>query len=65
MADKGTAADRKFIDLPVVNYMLSTMLVGPVQGLLNSAMRPAFVEQVKKQLVVLTTAYLQRAGTVR
>jgi hypothetical protein len=33
--------------------------------LLNSAMPPAFVEQVKKQLVVLTTAYLQRAGTVR
>jgi AcrR family transcriptional regulator len=60
-----TAADRKFIDLPVVSYMLSTTLVGPVQGLLNSAMPPAFVEQVKKQLVVLTTAYLQRAGTVR
>jgi AcrR family transcriptional regulator len=60
-----TAADRKFIDLPVVSYMLSTTLVGPVQGLLDSAMPAAFVEQVKKQLVVLTTAYLQRAGTVR
>ncbi len=60
-----TAADRKFIDLSVVGYMLSTALVGPVQGLLNSTMPAAFVEQVKKQLVVMTTAYLQRAGTVR
>ncbi len=60
-----TAADRKFSDLPVVGYMLSTALVGPVQGLLNSAMPAAFVEQVKKQLVVMTTAYLQRAGTLR
>jgi AcrR family transcriptional regulator len=60
-----TAADRKFIDLPVVSYMLSTTLDGPVQGLLNSGMPAAFVEQVKNHLIVLTTAYLQRARTVR
>jgi AcrR family transcriptional regulator len=60
-----TAADRQFIDLSVVSYMLSTALVGPVQGLLNSAMPAEFINQVQEQLVILTTAYLRQTGTVR
>jgi AcrR family transcriptional regulator len=60
-----TAADRTFSDLRVVSYMLSTALVGPVQGLLHSAAPPAFVQQVKQQLIVLTSAYLQQTGTLR
>jgi AcrR family transcriptional regulator len=60
-----TAADVTFSDLRVVSYMLSTALVGPVQGLLHSAMPPDFVQQVKEQLVRMTSAYLQQAGTAR
>jgi AcrR family transcriptional regulator len=60
-----TAADVAFSDLRVVSYMLSTALVGPVQGLLHSAAPPAFAQQVKEQLIVMTSAYLQQAGTAR
>jgi AcrR family transcriptional regulator len=58
-----TAADMTFSDLRVVSYMLSTALVGPVQGLLHCAVAPSFVQQVKEQLVIMTKAYLQQAGT--
>jgi AcrR family transcriptional regulator len=60
-----TAADVTFGDLRVVSYVLSTALVGPVQGLLHIAVPPDFVQQVKEQLATMTSAYLQQAGTVR
>jgi AcrR family transcriptional regulator len=60
-----TAADVTFGDLRVVSYMLSTALVGPVQGLLNAEAPSAFVHQVKEQLILMTVAYLQQTGTRR
>jgi AcrR family transcriptional regulator len=60
-----TTADARFDDLRVVSYMLSTALVGPIQGLLHSAAPPAFAEQVKAQSILMTVAYLQQAGSVR
>jgi AcrR family transcriptional regulator len=60
-----TTADVRFDDLRVVSYMLSTALVGPIQGLLHSAAPPAFAEQVKVQSILMTAAYLQQAGAVR
>ena len=59
-----TASDATFSDLRVVSYMLSTALIGPVQGLLHSAVPPAFVQLVKEQLVMMTTAYLKQAGSL-
>jgi AcrR family transcriptional regulator len=58
-----TAADATFTDLKIVSYMLSTALVGPVQGLLQADMPPAFVEAVKQQLTLMTSAYLRECGS--
>ena len=58
-----TAADVSFSDLRVVSYVLSTALVGPVQGLLHTAVPLMFAQQVKAQLVIMTIAYLRHAGT--
>lgn len=60
-----TASDVTFGDLRVVSYMLSTALGGPVQGLLHTAVPPAFVQLVKEQLVLMSVAYLQKSGTPR
>lgn len=57
-----TSTDVKFDDLRVVSYMLTTALVGPIQGLLHSGVPPAFAEQVKAQAILMTIAYLQQAG---
>lgn len=57
-----TASDVSFSDLRVVSYVLSTALVGPVQGLLHAAVPPVFAQQVKEQLVIMTIAYLRYAG---
>jgi AcrR family transcriptional regulator len=54
-----TAADASFSDLRVVSYMLSTAMIGPVQGLLQTAVPPAVVQQVKEQMVSMTVAYLR------
>jgi AcrR family transcriptional regulator len=60
-----TAADRTFVDAPVISYMLSTALVGPVQGLLNAGTPPQLVQQVQAQMVKMTCAYLLEAGSAR
>ena len=60
-----TSPDASFGDLRVVSYMLSTALIGPVQGLLQTAAPPIFAQQVKAQLALMTTAYLQQAGSVK
>ena len=60
-----TATDVKFIDLRVVSYMLSTALIGPVQGLLQTPMPPGFTQEVKAQLTVMATSYLRQAGRAR
>lgn len=53
-----TAQDAKFEDLRTISYVLSTALVGPVQGLLQYDVPPGFAQGIKKQLVVMTSAYL-------
>ena len=58
-----TASDASFSDLRVVSYVLSTALVGPVQGLLHAAVSPIFAQQVKAQLVIMTIAYLRNSAT--
>ena len=58
-----TAADVSFGDLRVVSYVLSTALVGPVQGLLHASVPLMFAQQVKAQLIIMTIAYLRHAGT--
>ena len=60
-----TASDAQFSDLALISYMLATALVGPVQGLLHAAMPPLFAQQVKAQLIVMASAYLQAAGKAR
>ena len=60
-----TAPDAQFSDLAVVSYMPSTAMVGPMQGLLQADMPPAFAQQVKAQLTVIASAYLQEAGAAR
>jgi hypothetical protein len=57
-----TAQDAKFKDLRVVSYVLSTALVGPVQGLLQADAPTAFSLGVKKQLSMMATAYLSAAS---
>jgi AcrR family transcriptional regulator len=57
-----TAQDAKFKDLRVVSYVLSTALVGPVQGLLQADAPTAFSLGVKEQLVLMATAYLSAAS---
>ena len=58
-----TVADVSFGDLRVVSYVLSTALVGPVQGLLHAAVPLMFAQQVKAQLIIMSIAYLRHAGT--
>ena len=55
-----TAPNAHFEDLSMVSYVLTTSLVGPVQGLLSADAPPAMVLAVKTHLVQLIQAYLQR-----
>lgn len=57
-----TASDRRFDQLATVSYIVSTALIGPVQGLLTSNAQPAMVEGVRRQLVAMLGAYLASAG---
>ncbi len=57
-----TAQDAKFEDLRTISYVLSTALVGPVQGLLQYDMPASFVAGIKEQLVLMTSAYLREAA---
>jgi AcrR family transcriptional regulator len=58
-----TAADRRFADLALISFVLSTSVVGPVQALLaGSATRP-IIDRVQEHLVAMVSAYLGHAGT--
>jgi AcrR family transcriptional regulator len=60
-----TATDAQFADLRIVSYMLTTALIGPVQGLLQPDTPKFFVEEVKQQLIVMAVAYLSRSAVSR
>jgi AcrR family transcriptional regulator len=57
-----TASDRTFSDLAVLSFVLSTAVVGPVQGLLAVKATVKSVGAVQTQLTLMITAYLLAAG---
>lgn len=57
-----TARDRTFDPLTTVSYVLSTAMIGPVQGLLATQAPPAVVKAVRRELVTMAAAYLRSAG---
>lgn len=57
-----TAKNRRFDQLPTISYVVSTSVVGPVQGLLASSAAAHEVEAVRSQLQVMVSAYLLQAG---
>jgi AcrR family transcriptional regulator len=58
------ASDAKFDDIRTVSFVLTTALVGPVQGLLAMGATAATAQSVTAHLVNLTKAYL-RASAIR
>lgn len=62
-----TAPDARFKDVALVSFVLSTSVVGPVQGLLAAGAPSAQAAAVRAQLVAMATAYLvaQSARTRR
>jgi AcrR family transcriptional regulator len=60
-----TASDRSFDQLATVSYVLSTALIGPIQGLLTSNAPPAAVAAVRTQLSAMLGAYLAEVGSPR
>jgi len=60
-----SASDRRFDDLVSVSFVLSTALVGPVQGLLTIQAPAALVQAVQAQLLTMAQAYLAQAGEIR
>lgn len=58
-----TASDRRFDQLPAVSYVLSTTLIGPVQGLLVARADPAMVDVIRAHLIALVAGYLAAVGS--
>jgi AcrR family transcriptional regulator len=58
-----TAEDAEFKDLRMVSYIVSTALVGPIQGLLHADAPPAVVQGVKQHLILMATGYLSAAAS--
>lgn len=55
-----TAPDARFDNLALVSFMLASALVGPVQGMLELNMPPAFAAEIETHLIAMASAYLQR-----
>lgn len=53
------ASDARFDDIRTISFVLSTALVGPVQGLLSMGAPSPMVNSVTEHLVQLATAYLR------
>lgn len=58
-----SASDRRFDRLATVSFVLSTALVGPVQGLLAGRADPAAVAATRSHLVALVAGYLAAVGS--
>lgn len=58
-----TASDRRFEELAAVSYVLSTALIGPVQGLLVARADTAMIEVIRGHLFALVAAYLETVGS--
>ena len=59
-----TAADARFDDPDVISVVLSTALVGPVQGLLELTMPAATMQAVRRHLVSMAASYLRANAAV-
>lgn len=60
-----TATDRTFDQLPLISYVLSTALVGPVQSLLSVKAEGPVVSATRRHLVSMAQGYLDTVGTAR
>ncbi|MCZ8252147.1 MAG: TetR/AcrR family transcriptional regulator [Hylemonella sp.] len=60
-----SASDRTFNQLATVSYVVSTALIGPIQGLLTSHAQTTTVEHVRDQLSAMIGAYLMAVGSPR
>lgn len=60
-----TASDRSYDDLAALGFVLSTSMVGPVQGLLASKASAKTVQSIQSQLTLMISAYLRSAGAAR
>jgi AcrR family transcriptional regulator len=60
-----TASDRHFDQLSTISFVLTTAIVGPVQGLLVAQSPPAAVALVRAHRGAMAAAYLRGAGTRR
>lgn len=58
-----TAADQRFADLATISFVLSTAVVGPVQGLLASSAPAPVIGRVQQHLIAMVSAYLGKVGT--
>jgi AcrR family transcriptional regulator len=58
-----TATDLRFADLATISFVLSTAVVGPVQGLLASSAPAPLVDRVQEHLCTMVIAYLVQMGT--
>jgi AcrR family transcriptional regulator len=59
-----TASDRAFDQPPLISYVLSTALVGPVQSLLKIKADRRMIAATRHQLILMTQGYLDSVGTV-
>lgn len=58
-----TAADRRYKDLAVISFVLSTAVVGPVQALLAAKAPSRLATAVRSQLKTMVAAYLREAAS--
>jgi AcrR family transcriptional regulator len=58
-----TAKDAEVKDLRTVSYVISTALVGPIQGLLHADAPLSVMQGVKQHLILMATGYLSAAAT--
>ncbi|HEX6705668.1 MAG TPA: TetR/AcrR family transcriptional regulator [Albitalea sp.] len=60
-----TCSDRAFDQLMTISFVLSTSVMGPVQGLLVAQAPPTVIAAVRAHLVAMATAYLRSVGVRR
>jgi AcrR family transcriptional regulator len=58
-----TASDRAFSNIPLISFVLSTALVGPVQTLIALPRSQERALAVRSELTTMIIAYLRKVGT--
>lgn len=57
-----TSPSCRFDQLAAISYVLSTSVIGPIQGLLVADAKPEVILVVRTQLKLMATAYLERVS---